>query len=158
MADQGRFLGGAQVGEVDAVLGVALESQGGVGDDADIGAGLLRGVKHGREEQLNEEGVAKMICPKLDFVAVLGQPRWLRHDACVAKQDVKAGGLGNEVFRCGRDRGEGSKVTFDEIDFRAARDGGFDVFDHFCGGLLIAAGEIHMLRVVLGELHDGFCP
>lgn len=152
VADQWGFLRGAQVGEIDAVLGVTLESERGVGDDADVGAGPLGGLEHGREEQLDEQGMAEVVGPKLDFVAVRGQARRGAHDAGVAEQHVEAGRLRGDLLRCGRRRGEGSQVTFDEVDGRAAGDGGFDVFDYLGSGLLVAAGEIDTVRVVLGEL------
>ena len=72
MAEDGGLLGGAHVGEVDAVAWVGSESSGRVGDDADVGGGLLCGLEHGWQEQLDEQGVADVVGSELDLVAVGG--------------------------------------------------------------------------------------
>ncbi len=156
VANHGEFLRGAYVGEVDAVAWVALEPEGCVGDDADVGAGLLCRLEHGWQEQFDEESVADVVGSELDLVAVRSQGRWVRHDAGIAEQDVEAGGLRGEVLGCGGDGGERGEVTLDEVN-SSAGDSNLDVLDGLVGGLLVAAGEIDVFWIVLGELFDAFC-
>lgn len=157
MADDGALLGGAHVGEVDALAWVAFESQGRVGDNADVGAGLLCGLEHGWQEELDEQGVADVVSSELDLVAVSGQGRRVGHDAGIAEQNVEAGGLRSELLGGRGDRNERGEVTLDEVNLGVG-DGDLDVFDGLGGGLLVAAGEVDVLWTVFGKFLDALCP
>ena len=79
------------------------------------------------------------------------------HDACIAEQNVEAGGLRSEVLGSGGDRNKRGQVTLDEVNFGAG-DGDLDVFDGLGGGLLVAPGEVDVFWVVFGKLLDALCP
>ena len=79
------------------------------------------------------------------------------HDACIAEQNVQAGGLRSEVLGSSGDRIERGQVTLDEVDFGAG-DGDVDVLDGLGGGVLVAAGEVDVFWIVFGKVLDALCP
>ena len=122
-------------------------------DDTDIGTGKFGGLEQEGQKQLDEESVGEVVDPKLQFVSIFSQSRGVGHDARVAHQYVQT--IRGELVKCGLDRVKGGEIGFEERDLHIWGGGLHVGCDTFATGF-VAAGEIDLGRVMLGQLEDRF--